>query len=40
MDSLDYDLYSYLEDWDHRCSACGEYCDDEWECDCDEHLGI
>lgn len=43
MDYLDLELMQYQNDQDHRCDVCGEYCDEEWTCECAEeelHLGI
>jgi hypothetical protein len=40
MDYLDMELMQYQNEQEHRCERCGEYCDEEWTCECDEHLGI
>lgn len=45
MDYLDWQLALYQDDQDHRCDHCGEYCDEEWTCDCEDeeeeiYLGI
>lgn len=34
MDYLDRELMRYQDDCERFCDICGEYSDDDWQCDC------
>jgi hypothetical protein len=49
MSYLDWELAAYQDYQERYCGICGEYSDDDWQCDCKEedeeeedeiHLGI